>query len=248
MAFLANQRAISLVLVAVLAVLAGLAAQLRPLLIYHLTLVPDLEARGLDSIDSPTFDRFASPPDAWPLLVSANFQLRAPILAMGVGDSCAMCGVKCRLDMGDGTLGVFARAPAESLSDAFDSFAPRSSDMSPWRSRARNWATLEAIAYRSLNPGLPESFRFRAQNSQGVVTVHSGPLGERFVIYSYGPRGTPTRVIGLTHIPRSTLQQILGSLAISDDQSVGSADNPGQLREASCSPWNEPASEARSTV
>lgn len=221
----------------VVAALAASAAQLRPVLIYHLTLVPDLEDRGIaDSIDSPTIDRFDAVPADWPRLAVANFELRAPIVeASGEPDACRACGDGCRLRLASGTLGIFDDVPIETLLDAFDRFAPSGADIGPWRSRTRNWATLEALAARSMNPGLPESFRFRAPDSQGIVTVHSGPRGERFVIYSFGRLGTPTRVIGLSHVSRDTLHRVLGSLVIADDGDHGW---PGVDREdpaANCS-------------
>jgi len=219
-------------LLAALAALVGMAMQFRPVLIYHLTLVPELEAMGLaGSIDAPTFDRFDTPPDDWPHLVAANFQLRAPILGVDDGNPCHACGTECLLKVAGGTLGIFGAPPDENLADALDRFASRGSDIGVWRSRSRNWATLEAVASRSLNPGLPESFRFRAPGSQGMVTVHDGSNGERFVIYSYGPGGTPTRVIGLALVPRATLMKVLGSLVITDGRSPAAP--------ASCSPWTD---------
>ena len=217
-----------------LTVLASIAIQLRPLLVYHLTVAPDLKKRGLArSLEARVLEQFGAPGADWPRLEAANFELRAPILTVGTVDDahCRACTSHCLLRIAGGTLGVFRDSPEESLDDALDRFAPRGSEIRAWQSRARNWSILEALAGRASNPGLPESFRFNAPRSQGVVTVHAGSQGERFVVYAYSPVGTPTRVIGLASVSRTTLAQVLGTLAISDDA--------GEKRSARCSRGND---------
>jgi hypothetical protein len=215
---------------ALLALLVGVAWHVSPLVIWHLRVAPELaRAPHPERLSAERRSSLPEVPADWPVLEVSNLSLRAPIAA-DQRHACARCAERCVLKLRGGTLAVFGEPPPESYGEVIDRFAPDRSDLSLFRSAPRNWRSIAALADRAITPNpLPATFRYLAAASRGVVSVLPGERGERWVVYAYALRGTPTRVVGITGVPGSVAHRILGSIAVrGPTEDAGARADPGR--------------------
>ncbi|MFQ5418478.1 MAG: hypothetical protein ACE5FL_15735 [Myxococcota bacterium] len=215
-----------------LAAFTAFALHLRPLAVWRFNVAPQLaEEPNALRMNVDTVDEFPAAPADWTTLAVDDFQLKAPI----VGDQlvhCTECAAGCALHIDGGKLAVFDRAMAESYREALDRFAPDEDDLSLFRSAARNWRSIHALVGRvHSTSALPESFRFAAPGSHGVVTVHTQHDTQRYVVYAYSPMGRPARVLVLSGLSRRDLHRALGSLAFA---STGERADPREPASSGC--------------
>jgi hypothetical protein len=196
-----------------LVALAGLALHVRPLAVWRFTVAPKLaDEPNSWRLHVDTVDQFPAAPDSWATLTVDDFRLKAPI-ARDQLTNCEACAARCVLRVDGGKLAVFDRTVSESYSEALDNFAPDVRDLSLLRSAARNWHSIHALVDRvQFASSLPESFRFAAPASRGVVTIHAQRDIPRYVIYAYSPVGRPARVLVLSGLSRDDLHRTLGTL------------------------------------
>ena len=129
---------------------------------------------------------------------------------------CGECASHCLLRLEDtGTLVIFDAPPDQGYGDSLDQFAPDADDISLMRTVARNWQTIDALTDRArVSSEVPKSFRFATPTAVGIVTSFRVQGVPRFVVYAYAPSGEAARVIGITGVEQTTLDQILGGLRI----------------------------------
>jgi hypothetical protein len=185
----------------------------RPVLVWHITVAPELRVSPrADRLHVPTLEDFPEVPADWGRFELAGFSLRAPIRE-DRAQACAPCAKTCALELSRGRLTLFDSSLPESYDAALAQFAPSADDVSIFRSSANNWRTIESLASRvSVRNDLPETFRFRAAASQGIVSRFESLGKERFVIYAYTLEGRPARVLALSRTGASRVHQILGGL------------------------------------
>ena len=121
-------------------------------------------------------------------------------------------GSLCRVALEGGSL-TFQGPRAESYRETVLIYAPDAGDVAFSRAPWRNWRSVVALAGRvesSEEP--PETFRFRTPGGRGVVVRHSNRGVERYVAYTYPPRGDAGFVLALSRAPRLTLLAILSSV------------------------------------
>jgi hypothetical protein len=188
---------------------------LRPVMVWHFTVEPTLEAHAnATRLHAKTLTKFAAPSIDWPLINVANFSIHAPI-SSEQGQICETCADHCLLAIEQGTLAIFRAVPEESFEDAIALWAPDAQDISWRRSRPHNWRTIESLMNRvESNTEPPRSFRFRTRESKGVVTIHAIGDRIRLVIYACSLDGAPTRLIGLTGTAIELLYRAVGSLEV----------------------------------
>jgi len=188
---------------------------LRPVLVWHFTVEPTLEAHAnATRLHAKTLTDFETPSIDWPQITVANFSIRAPI-SSGQSHLCETCADHCLLAIEQGTLAIFRAVPEESFEDAIALWAPDAQDISWRRSRPHNWRTIESLMNRvESDTEPPRSFRFRTRESKGVATIKAVGDRIRLVIYAYSLDGMPARLIGLTGTRIDLLYRALGSLEV----------------------------------
>jgi hypothetical protein len=192
--------------------------QVRPVLVWHLTVAPEIERMGRSHrVDVETQRLLPAPDPGWPRLRTGRLDLRAPLDARELG-RCADCGDGCRLELRDasGWLAVF-EGGLRPYPASVHSFAPSSDDISLWRPRAANWLTVEALATRAhLSPPPHETFRFETDSSRGIVSRVVGRGGERFVVYAFAPDGSPGGTLAVSRAGLPVVRRMLGGLVVGD--------------------------------
>lgn len=189
--------------------------QIRPVLIWHLVVEPELRDSPAERrAYTPTESGFPAPPEGWTGLLAGRLSLRAPLEAGG--DACRRCArMGCTLPLERGKLTVFDGPPAPPSQEALDWLAPDARDFSVFRSRRRNWTSLHALVHRTRTQTPPvETFRFRAARSRGIVSRFANGGVERFVVYAYDEGGAAAPVVALSDAGRETLRRVLGSLRV----------------------------------
>ncbi len=188
---------------------------LRPILVWHFTVEPGLEAHvNASRLHVETLTDFMAPSPDWSRMTVANLSILAPIASDQIS-LCEMCVDHCVLAIESGTLAVFRNTPDESFEASIALWAPGADAISWHRSRSHNWRVVQSLIDRvdsKIDP--PRSFRFRTQASKGVVTISEAGDRVRLIIYAYALDGTPTRLIGLTGTAVDPLYQALGSLEV----------------------------------
>ncbi len=204
------------VLVALTALGAGL-WHARPVLVWHLTVHPEIERLGRsDRIHLDTDSLQASPDPAWPRLTAGRLALRAPLVG-GQEEGCRSCPNGCSLELGLGRLAVIDSALPTGFEQALATFAPSAEDVSLWRPAVLNWASVEGLAARaSLSKPPPEAFRYRGDRTQGIVTRFQSGGSERFVAYVYALDGRPAGIVATSRTGKRLLQRILGGITVGD--------------------------------
>ena len=207
----------------------------RPVLVWHLTVRPEVERLGrTDRIHLDTERLRAIPDPGWPRLQAGRIQLLAPLRA-GQEADCRRCREGCSLELGQGELGqgklaLIDSALPQRYAQALATFAPSAEDVSIWHPAATNWASVEGLAARAvLNPPPPPAYRYRGARSQGIVTRFESQGNERFVAYVYGLDGRPAGIVAASRTGTELLSRILGGVTIGD-----------RVERASCTeeaPW-----------
>jgi hypothetical protein len=212
--------------------LAICALHLRPLILWSLQIAPEL--RGADNAERlyvPRVVSFPVPASSWVVLRVGDLSLKAAI-PLDERGACEYCAEHCLIPLERGKLAILPERAPESYRDALDTFGPDERDLSPFRSTAANWSTIESLAARVRSASrLPESFRFETGASKGIVTVHQSRRGSTFVIYPYALDGTAQRAIGLTGQLDLDAQRIIGSIATT---SSGKTESSEQLSSSDC--------------
>lgn len=197
--------------------------QARPVLVWHLTVAPEIERLGLsDRLHPSTETGLPAPDPGWPRLRVGRLDLRAPLAAEQLG-RCGSCAQGCRLELegGSGWLAIF-NSGLPGHARAVATFAPSALDVSIWRRRAENWRTIHSLASRATGSTPPlEAFRFDTPTSLGIVTRVESRDTERFVVYVFGPDGGPGGVLAVSRAGLPIVRRILGGLAVGD--AIGSA-------------------------
>ena len=212
-----KRRAIAL---AAVALVGAVLWQLRPLILWRLTVRPALARQGdIDRFRIATETRFPVPPADWTHVAVGPLSFRAP-LGAEVGahpETCASCTDGCVLGLDRGRLTVFTGTAPSDFETARDRLAADPGDLRWFRSRERNWHTLRALADRAqLASPPPETFRFVAAGGKGVVTRFFSEQVERFVLYAWSPRGRPAPVLALSQVDRAVLLGVVGTLRVED--------------------------------
>lgn len=201
-----------------LGVLAAGLWHARPVLVWHLTVAPEIEHMGRgDRVRLYTDALLPAPDLAWPRLHVGRISLRAP-LAGGQFELCRGCADGCHLELGEGggRLAFFDSA-LPPYPRAVATFAPSADDVSIWRGRLANWRSVHALAARAMgSTPPPEAFRFDAAASRGIVSRLVSLGTERFVVYAFAPDGTPGGVLAVSRVSLAVLRRVLGGLVVGD--------------------------------
>jgi len=200
--------------------LAAALWQLRPVILWRVTVRPELRALGLEErLRVPTEVRFPEAPAGWARMGVGHLSFRAPLgreprLDPGV---CAACRDGCALPLEHGRLTVFSGTGPADFEATRDRLAADAGDLGLLRSRARNWATLRALADRAqLTHDPPETFRFESSGGKGVVARFLSENVERFVLYTWSEAGRPAPVLALSQVDRSVALRLVGTLRVED--------------------------------
>jgi len=209
-------------LVALLATLAaGLLGaalwQARPVLVWHLTVLPEIETRGRQArLQVRTRTSLPAPSPGWPELRFGQLSLRAPILP-GQAEACSRCAEGCALELSRGRLVFIPDQHPMGYDAAAATYGPAPIDVSLWRGAAKNWATVDGLAARALlDSPPPQVFRFQLAGSRGIVTRVESLGIERHVIYLFSPDGRPAALLATSRTGPELLHQILGGIELGD--------------------------------
>jgi hypothetical protein len=189
----------------------------RPLLVFHFTVRPEIEAGDMrHTLEMQTEYLDADSTAGWSEIVAGDTSLNAPLID-GQQESRGQCVENCILQLERGQV-AFLSGPAPGTFEAAKlEFAPSARDLSFWRSRSANWATVEALAARGLARSRPhETFRYESVGSQGIVTRVESVGIERFVVYSYSPNGDAGRTIGFSRTGPELVRRMLGGLRVAN--------------------------------
>ena len=189
----------------------------RPLLVWHLTVAPEIERMGRSERVQLETDRALPAPDpGWLRLRAGRLDLRAPIAAGQLG-LCGDCGDGCRLKLGNGGWLALFDSKLEPYPHSVNTFAPSSDDLSLWRPRGLNWLTVEALAARASVSTPPlHSFRFETETGRGIVSRVVSQGTERFVVYAFAPDGSPGGTVAVSRAGLPAVKRMLGGLVVGD--------------------------------
>lgn len=194
--------------------------QLRPLILWRVTVRPELVALGLgERLSVPTEIRFPEVPASWTRMEVGGLSFRAPLGPASRVDPgvCAACRDGCTLPLEAGRLTVFSGTGPENFEETRDLLAADASDLRLLRSRERNWITLRALADRAQLVHDPsETFRFETPGGKGVVVRFLSNGVERFVLYAWSDTGRPAPVLALSQVDRSVALRLVGTLRVED--------------------------------
>lgn len=210
---------------AALLALAALGAGLwhaRPVLVWHLTVLPEIERLGrTDRVHLDTARELPRPGAGWTRLRVGTVTLHAP-LRPGQALACRACARGCTLWLDEGKVSLIEGA-LPPWADALATYAPSANDVSIWKPVLDNWATVRALASRAtLGKPPPEVFRYRTAATRGIVTRFESRGIERFVAYLFEADGEPLGIIGTSRVPLDTFRRILGSIAVGDTVGIAS--------------------------
>jgi hypothetical protein len=189
----------------------------RPVLVWHLTVAPEIERIGRsERVQLDTARALPTPDPAWPRLRAGRLALRAPI-ATGQLELCESCADGCRLELGDGGWLALFDSKLEPYRRSVNTFAPTFEDLSLWRPRAQNWLTVEALAARASVSTPPlHAFRYETETSRGIVSRVVSRGNERFVVYAFAPNGSPGGTLAVSRAGLPAVKRMLGGLVVGD--------------------------------
>ena len=203
-----------LVALPLLAALVMLLLHVRPLLVWHFTLRPQIDERGAQDRIQASIETDLPAADAgWPRISVGRMTLLAP-LAAGQIERCGECDGSCLLMLAEGQLAIIGGNLPASYEFAVLEHAPSEGDLSILRSSAANWRTVEALASRGLLPTTThETFRYQSTGSRGIVARVVSEGIERFVVYPYESDGGPGLVFGISRTGPELARRIISSVA-----------------------------------
>jgi len=203
-----------LVALPLLAALVMLLLHVRPLLVWHFTLRPQVDERGRqDRIQVSIETDLPAADAAWPRIAVGRMTLLAP-LAVGQVERCGECDGSCLLILEEGQLAIIGGHLPNSYEVAVLQYAPSERDLSILRSSAANWRTVEALVSRGILPTTTlETFRYQSTSSRGIVARVVSESIERFVVYPYEPDGGPGHVFGISRTGPELARRIISSIA-----------------------------------
>lgn len=200
----------------------------RPVLVWHLTVAPEIERMGRsERVQLDTERALPAPDPGWPRLRAGRLDLRAPIAREQLG-LCGGCAGGCRLKLGDGGWLALFDSPLEPYQRSVNTFAPSSEDLSLWRHHAQNWLTVEALAARASVSTPPlHAFRFETETSRGIVSRVVSRGNERFVVYAFALDGSPGGTVAVSRAGLAAVRRMLGGLVVGDKVSSPHCDLGG---------------------
>ncbi|MGI9431244.1 MAG: hypothetical protein ACR2PQ_03475 [Myxococcota bacterium] len=202
------------------ALFAAAVWQLRPLILWHWTVRPELISEGREHrLHVPTHTAFPEVPAAWARVEVGALSFRAPLADASLAgpSACGGCDRGCALRLGPGRLTVFSGTGPPDFQVARDQLAADAGDLGVFRSRARNWHTLRSLADRALlGHAPPETFRFEAHGGKGFAARFFSEEVERFVLYTWSASGLPAPALALSKVERSVVLALIGTLRMED--------------------------------
>ncbi len=193
----------------------ALAAALHLALLYawSRSIAPELEAsRFPDQLHHETVTAFPTPSPGWPLLRLPDVSLRAP-LADPELDVARACASRCQLALDAGKLTLFDEPLDKPYSELAIQLTPDRDEIGWLRSPWHNWRTIRSLAARVTLPNvLPDTERFIAAGSRGVLTHFHSNDNDRWVVYAYAGRGGASRKLALSGTTRETLLALLATI------------------------------------